>query len=296
MNKSISKNKTIDHNNIRKAIIFSVLAALSLSIMAFFVKLAAPYSSSSVVIFFRFSMSFLYVLIALFIKKISGNAISVKTKIIKLHFARAVCALLSVASLFYALRFIPLIDGNLLFMTVPLLIPIEGYFLFHKKTKLFHWIAVIIGFIGIVFVLKPTSHAFNPKAIFGFMSGAFSAISFIFMRKISKQDSNWVSMFYYFMFAFIVSGIISIFDWELIDKGIYLLIGVGFFGTMFQDLLIRASLYASAKITSSFLYLSIIFSSGFDLIFWNYFPSDLSLLGIALVIASSLIIILKAKR
>ena len=76
MKSTTSKNK---HFHLPRAILFSFLSALSFSIMAVFVKLAAPHTTNSMTILFRFGISFLYILIILGIRRLQHKEISLKT-------------------------------------------------------------------------------------------------------------------------------------------------------------------------------------------------------------------------
>ena len=73
-NKKVMERKS--HFHIQKAVIFSIGAAFSFSVMAFFVKLLSPYTNTSMIIFFRFGVSFLYVLVVLGIRNLQNRKIS----------------------------------------------------------------------------------------------------------------------------------------------------------------------------------------------------------------------------
>jgi drug/metabolite transporter (DMT)-like permease len=283
-------------DNIKKAVIFSFLAAICFSIMALFVKFVAHSIDNNLIVFFRFGVSFLYILGVVFFKNIISkkNQINLKTKIFKLHFLRAVASTLSMLLLYYSLAYISLVDANLLFMTSPLFVFVIGLIFLHKRKDLLHIIAVILGFIGVAFVLKPTASLFNPKAIYALLTGVSTAVAFLLIRKISKKDDHYVSLFYYFLLAFTFSGIISIFRWSHLDwNNIYYLFLIGVFGTAFQEFLIRASTYASAKITSSLLYFSVLFSAIFSFIFFNYSLGLFDYFGILLICSSGIIVVRK---
>ncbi len=177
-------------------------------------------------------------------------------------------------------------------ITNALFIPILGIFIVKKITGGKHWLAVLLGFIGIAFVLKPGHELFNPASLIALSAGLTSAMSFIAIRAISRYDHPYTSMLYYFPLAFIASGIISIFHWQTPDLHTsLLLLCVGIFGTFYQEFLIRASRYVSSKIISSLMYTSVVFSGLFGLTFFGEIPDILSTIGIILVCASCLLTI-----
>ncbi|WP_108649482.1 DMT family transporter [Dongshaea marina] len=282
--------------NLRKAVLFSLLSAASMSIMVLFVKLAAPHTNNNMTVFFRFAVSFAYILMVILFKKSQGMQFQFKTAHPWLHLFRAIASVSAMMLLYYSLKYISLVDGNLLVMTNALFVPIFAFILYRQRTNTAHWIAVILGFIGVVFVLKPDATLFHPASLIALGAGVMAAIAIMTIRAISQYDPPHTSMLYYFPLAFVISGSISIFDWETPDHHtLMLLLAVGVFGTLYQEFLIRASRYASSKLISSLLYTSIIFSGLFGAIFYKEIPDTLSLIGIVLVLAGSVLTMRFAK-
>lgn len=283
--------------NIKKAVVFALLSTMSLSIMALFVKLAAPYTNNNMTIFFRFAMSFIYIVIVLTIKKSQGCQLRYKTEHIWLHLIRSSMGVLSMMLFYYSLRYITLVDGSLLMMTNGLFIPILILIIYGKKTTLGHWIAVSIGFIGVLLVLQPGSTIFHPASFIALSSGLTSALAIISLRVINKYDPPHLALLYYFVAAFIISGIISIFNWKTPDTHtLILLLCIGIFGTLYQEFLVRATRYASSNVVSSLMYTNILFSGLFGIIIWNEIPGIISIIGIVLVCSGGLLTINAAKK
>jgi drug/metabolite transporter (DMT)-like permease len=282
--------------DIKKSVIFILISSVSFSMMTLFVKLASTRTTIDIIILFRFTISFLYALLFLLVRKILKQTISLKTNHIFIHIARAISSMLSMVLLYTALRYIPLVDGNLLLMTNALFVPILGTLFLKYRVHYKHWLAITIGFIGIAFILRPGHELFYPPSLLAFLSGILSAITLLLLRKQSKFDEHYVCMFYYFFIAFLASSVYALFTWITPDFYTFLLlIGVGVFGSFYQDFLIRASAYASPKITSSLLYSTLIFSIVFDWLFFQSIPRFYTWIGIVLVIFSSIMTIYVAK-
>jgi drug/metabolite transporter (DMT)-like permease len=283
--------------NLKKATIYILLAAFCLSLMATFVKISSSYVNNSMIVSFRFTISFLYVLLIIFFKKLKNKNLHLKTKNIKLHILRAVFSMLAMYLLYYSLRFIPIVEANLLMMTNALFIPIIGFLFFKYKLSKKHLLAVIIGFIGIFLILRPSTMIFQSKALYALFSGLTASISFIYIRKISKVDHHHTSMFYYFLFAFLISIFLVFFNFEKIDKKTFFLLTLtGITGTLYQEFLIRASVYATAKFISAMIYTSLIFSTFFGVLFFKNIPTLITILGIILVIIGSILTIFYSKK
>jgi len=286
-----------DRYKIKKAIIFIVIAALSFSLMALFAKLVSVETKVNMIVFARFSVSFFYILMILGFRKIKRQKVSLKTNHIIMHFFRAILGLIAIGLLFIALRYIPIVEVNVLSLTSALFIPVIGALFLQTKTDIKHWVGIVIGFMGVAFILKPGLDLFNPVALLALLAGLILAVGMILLRRLSKYDNHYVIMFYLFMFVTLISGIISIFNWQRLDlKTIGLLLGVGVFGTFYQEFLTRATSYAPAKVTSALLYSSLIFSVIFDWLFFHNIPNIFAWIGIFFVFASSGLIVYSAKK
>jgi drug/metabolite transporter (DMT)-like permease len=286
------------HINLKKATIFGLGAALSFSIMALFVKFAAPHTNNNVIIFFRFGISFLYIAIILICKTLMRNTkFPIKTKHFKMHLVRALVSMAAMLLFYYSIAYINLIDANLLVMTSPLFVPIFALFFFHEKTNWKSILAIIVAFIGIACVIKPGHELFNPASLIALASGIAVAITILTVRILSIHDHPHTCMFYYFSLAFLMGGIISIFHWETPDlHTVMLLLLVGVFGTSYQEFLIRASQHAQARIVSTLMYTSVIFSGLLGWQIWGEIPDLLSWIGIILVCTGSIFTIFFAKE
>lgn len=285
------------HFNLKKATLFSLCAALSLSIMAAFVKLAAPHTHNNMIIFFRFMISFIYIFSIFVIKKIRKMHFPIKTQHFKLHMLRAIGSMTIMLLLYYSLAYIHLIDANLLFMTNPLFVPIFALLLFHKSTSKKNWLFIIAAFIGITLIIKPGYELFNPASLVALSAGIIAGLTILIIRILSTYDHPHTCMLYYFSMAFLLSGIISIFHWETPNLHILLLLlPVGIFGTAYQEFLIRASQYAQARIVSTLMYISVIFSGLIGWQIWGEIPDLLSWIGIILVCAGSILTLFFAKE
>jgi drug/metabolite transporter (DMT)-like permease len=284
-----------EKTHITKAVILAIFGSLCLSLMALSAKLAAPHSTEPVITFFRFTITTLYIFAMLFIKELQGNHITLKTRHLGMHVVRAVASTGSMYSLYYALNHIPLVDANLLSLTYPLFILILMAIFFRKRLSVLSLLAVAIGFIGIVFVLKPTPALFNSASAIGLFSGFCAAISILGIRELSAYEHPYTIMFYYSLFALVISCILVVFYWQTPDcKTLLELIGVGVFGMLYQEFLTRSLVYAPAHIPTSLMYLSVIYSSIFGMWIWGYVPDLFSWLGIVLIcLGNVMVIVLK---
>lgn len=282
--------------NLKKGAVFILFSALSFSVAAVFVKFAARNVSVDKIIAFRFGISFIYILIVLAIRKILKKNVSLKTAHINMHIFRALFSTLGLVLFYKSLKYIPLVDANLLYMSNALFVPVIGAFFLKSKVTKKHWIAIIIGFIGISFILKPGNEILGFYSFIALLAGLSVGFAFILVRELCRHDTHYVCMFYMFLITFILSGSWACATWQTPDlHTILLLIGAGILGSLYQDFMTRGSFYVPAGIVSSLLYTTLIFTIFFDWFFINHIPDFGVWTGIILVILSSVLTIYAAR-
>jgi drug/metabolite transporter (DMT)-like permease len=278
--------KTISSKRLIRAIILTVAASCCYSIMTLLAKLVAGNTTGSITVFFRSIISLLWIISILGYKKLRDKQFSIKTKHFGLHLLRAGCSFTSMLSLYYALKYVPLADATSLAITYTLFIPILSFIFLDTRTNIKTWLAIITGFTGIVFILKPYSNDFNPITLIALISGITTAGSMVGVHELAREEKPETIMLYFFSLTFILSGIFTIFNWETPSLNILItLFMIGIAGTAYQDLTTRAMSYAPPKIVAPLLYFSIIFNGLFDWVFWHHIPDLYFWFGTTLIAA-----------
>lgn len=275
-------------NNI-KAILLSIFAALSVSLMSLCVKLVSPYTSTDFIVFSRFAISLIYIFAILSLKSKKKLTFFPKTKHFHVHLIRSFAAVFAMIALYASLKYIPLVNANLLFMTNALFTPIFARLVFRTKTSKKAWLSIAIAFIGVALVLKPHMDLFRSGSILALSAGILGAISLLAVRQGVKHDAPHTLMAYYFFIAFLISGCLLLLNWKTPNLyALLLILGVSVTGIFYQECLVRAAQYAPAKTISTLMYASIIFSGLFDWFFWKHALDLWSWLGIVLVILGNI--------
>lgn len=275
--------------HIKHAFFYCVGYAVMLSFASLFVKLAEAHTTNSMIVFIRFAFSLTYIFAILGIKRGRGKPVTIKTKHFGMHLLRAFSSFSCQFSLFYALKYIPLVDANLLFLTNALFIPVLGAIFFGTKTTAKSWLAITVSFIGVLLVLKPGHEVFNPASLIALLAGFLAAISLLGIHEMAKDDSAHTIMFYYFSLTFCFSLILVSFNWQTLNAHTFwLLIAIGATSVLAQECSVRALMNAPAKIVAPLMYMVIIFSGLFDWILWKHVPDWLTLLGIVVVCFGSI--------
>ena len=263
------------------------LSVCAFSIMDLIVKWSDNYPLGQV-IFFRgfFGLVFYYFIIP---KKRIKDFYFTKRPL--LHLSRCFFGLAALLSIFTALRNLPLATVVSITFAAPIFTTIFSIFFLSEKVGYFRWLAVIVGFVGILIISEPGFSSLNIYYIFSviFVLGmSYVAIS---IRQLSSTEPVWlISLF--FSAVITIAGIFTIpFGWlmpSFID--LILLSMIGFFGGVANLWLSQSYKFSEVSLVTPLKYLALVFAIGFGYLIWQEIPSSKTLIGAALVITSSIII------
>ena len=201
----------------------------------------------------------------------------------------------STALQFLAFQFLPLTVTSTIEFTAPIIICLLSWPILGERVGLFRAIAIIVGFLGVVTIIRPFGTDFHPATVLSLM-GAFSfAIYAILSRKLAGAVSVDLMQFYSGligsaivlpMIFFIWTNPSNTFDW-------FILFLIGFFGWLGHQLLTSAHSFAEANLLTPFGYSFIIYSAIWSFFISNYLPDRWTILGGGLIILSGVAIWLR---
>ena len=160
------------------------------------------------------------------------------------------------------------------------------------------WMAIALGFIGIVFVLQPGKEIFSLASILALFSGFFSALSLVAVRFLTREFSLMQILFFNSLIGAVVLALIQPFRFVPFDVAtLGALLLVGFFGFTNQLLTAMALAKTKARIVTSLTFLSVIFGSLFDIFLFHNRPDWVSALGgLTVILAGILTIFIGSKE
>lgn len=210
---------------------------------------------------------------------------------------RGVVMLLATYSFFTALSYLPQAEATAINFLAPLLLLAAAPWVLHEPPLVSRWIAAIVGFIGVLIIIRPGSGLHPIGVMFGLITACMFATQFIITRKVAIDDSMttllWsglvgsilttLSLPYAFSAALPILKEFSVMDWVA-------LFATGVFGALGHLLQIQAYQRAPASLLAPFVYLQIISAAGLGWLIWGQFPDALSWLGIFIVCGSGITI------
>lgn len=251
--------------NRNKAIIFSLIASVSLAYMTFFAKKASLEESVLTIMLWRFIFAAVLSTTTQGINAVVDNLGTIRDSNIKLHAIRSSSTLLSMGALYAALIGISATDATILNLTHPFFLIIICSIFLKSKIKIKEVLYIGIGFIGVYVLLSPNLSGGPWKYyLLALASGLFTAVSYASVRGLSEKSTPEFLLFFNSLISSVVCFIIClIFKIPILPSGLYSAIPLllsAFFGAIYQDFIIRAIGIAKPTIPSSLMYTSIIFS------------------------------------
>ena len=213
------------------------------------------------------------------------------TKRSGLHFLRCFSGLIALVAIFIALRSLPLATVVSISFAAPIFTTIFSIFLLSEKVGIYRWLAVIVGFVGILIITEPGITSLNIYYIFPIIFCIGLSYVAIIIRKLSTSEPVWlISLF--FSISITLLSLLSIpFGWVMPTiKDFLILAMIGIFGGVANLWLSQSYKYSEVSLVTPLKYLALVFAIIFGYLIWDEVPTIKSLFGAALVIFSTLII------
>jgi drug/metabolite transporter (DMT)-like permease len=208
-----------------------------------------------------------------------------------LHFKRCLAGLIALVSIFIALRNLPLATVVSISFAAPIFITIFSIFLLKEKVGLYRWLAVLVGFVGIIFITEPGFSSLNLYYIYPIIFCLGLSYVAIAIRKLSSTEPAWLISFF-FSFSIMLLSFLSFYQGWILPNllDLFLLSMVGILGGLANLWLSQSYKYSEVSLVSPLKYLALVFAIIFGYFIWYEVPTSKTLLGALLVIFSSIII------
>ena len=208
-----------------------------------------------------------------------------------LHFLRCMSGLIALVAIFIALRNLPLATVVSISFAAPIFTTIFSIFLLSEKVGMFRWIAVLVGFIGIIIITEPGFSSFNIYFIYPIIFCLGLSYVAIAIRQLSTTEPVWLISLNFSIAITLASLVTLPYGWVIPNFGdLILLMLIGVFGGVANLWLGQSYKLAEVSLVSPLKYLALVFAVAFGYFIWGEIPSFKTLLGAALVIISSIII------
>jgi drug/metabolite transporter (DMT)-like permease len=265
------------------------------SVMNVFAKLLSEHHHVIEVGFYRNLIALLPMLVMIYAMG-RRDILSIKSSPYKV-IARSVIGTVSLVATFGAFSLLPMADATAFLFTSSLLVPALGFFILKENVGRYRWGAILIGFMGVLYMLQPTGDVNMMGAAVALSAASMHAGLQIILRSLGKTESPETVTFYFVFIGTFVSLIPMplVFTMPTWNEA-PLIIGLGLTGVAAQFLLSNAYKYAQAAIVTVFNYSGIIWATLFGWAIWNEWPTSTILTGAVVVIASNVFIVYREHK
>ena len=276
----------MNNNNI-KAVLLTISASFFAVLMEALIK-AAQYDSNVYTIgFFRFFFGFLIILPYLVTKKFN----TYKTKNLKFYIIRGAFNIPVMILGFGALVYVPLEQFKAMHFLSPIIVVLLSFIIFREQIYRFRIFALIIGFLGMLIIVRPGYVDFNIGTIMILVSLTFWSFIIILSKFVSKDDSPITMVTYQYTLMTIFAFPLAIYFWQMPSLISILLVFIAAAsGTILHLCLGLAYKYADLSVTQPIWFTGLIFGSGFGYFVFNEIPDFWTWIGGIVVFSSVLVI------
>jgi drug/metabolite transporter (DMT)-like permease len=280
-----------------KGVTIMFFAAFFFSLMGFFIKLLSLHHTTFEIVFFRNIVSFALLGSTMFIKKpesIGGKPL--------LLIMRGVFGFSAMFCFFYSISVLPLATASTFVKTAPIFTAIFAGFFLKEKAGGRVWTAILIGFAGVLLILKPAQAIAMSGAIAGLCGGVIAAMAYTSVRGLANVYDARVIVLSFSTAGLVGSTIYFIYKlsigdprytgFEFIPTGsdLFYIFMVGLLASVAQWLMSVAYGYGRASVISTVSYVGLIFSTVFGFVAGDGWPDLITFFGIFLVGTSGILV------
>ena len=245
---------------------------------------------------------------AVFFRAFSGSIISlylvyhsginsIKTKKPVRHFVRAFSAVGCVVLYIFGIKYLLLSENIAIAHSAPIIAALLAVPILGEKIGIHRIIAIIIGFVGVLVIIKPGTDLFQLKSLLPIGSALFMASVYLTTRSLMNTESSTSIVFYYSFALLITSLIFFPSDFIIPDTfNLILALSLGIMGSMGHFFMSQAARHADVAVTSPFEYSSFIFVGLMGYFFFYEIPSNSVIIGGVLIIISGVYVAYRERK
>ena len=276
--------------------LWMIVASLLFACMGVCVKLGSAHFSTGELVFYR---GFVGMLLMALLARWQG--IAYRTPHWRRQLSRGLSGTGSLMCYFFALGALPLATAVTLNYTSPLFVALLLALWFREPVGRGLFGAVALGFAGVVVLLQPT---LRPEqwlgAAAGLGSGLVASLAYLNVRELGRLGEPETRTVLWFSLVTSLFGLPwAVFAGNLHGltlEGAAILLGVGGFGGCAQLAMTRAYRYGKTVVAANLSYSTVVFSSLFGVLLWDEALPWTSLLAIAIIVASGVLVSVAARK
>jgi drug/metabolite transporter (DMT)-like permease len=275
------------NDNKRRGILMMLTAVIFFSLMDAAMKALAVHYPAIQVTALRALMSMPLIVIYVFWRKALPTLFKVRWP---LHVFRVLIGIAMLTSFAFALKTLPLTEAYALFFISPLLIAALSIPFLGEKVSRASWIAIAVGLLGVLVVLKPSGDGMISWAGLAILTSATCyAFSAITVRMLGRTDSSESMVFWLMLGMSFGATLLAWSVWKpLLAEDYWLLLALAFTGFIGQLAITEAFKLAPAATIVPFEYSALVWGLSLDLLIWQTVPGLRVFIGAGIIVISGI--------
>lgn len=249
------------------------------------------------IVMVRFTVFALFILMIV-ARKPGGVRQAVRAKQPWLQILRSLILVSEIGIFAYAVRYLPLADIHAIFAVFPLMVTALSVPILGEKVGIRRWMAVCVGFVGVLVILRPGHGVFDPMALLALICALVYALYNVLTRKVSAAgDSSSTTLLYTAVVGFLAVVCVGpwYWLWPTPEQWMWLAM-LSTTGITGHWLLIKSLEAAPASVVQPFNYTLLVWATAIGFLVFGNLPDLWTVCGASIVVASGLYTIFRERR
>jgi len=211
-----------------------------------------------------------------------------RTSQFPLHVTRAVLNVLAMLTFFTALSLIPLAKVTAIAFSAPLFAALLAVIVLGERFRVRRWLALVIGFVGTLLILRPGLLAVDLGSILVLASAGLWGVTMIVIKILARRESSLAITGYMSILLSVLSLGPALYVWQTPEPTTWLwLLFIGLAGTLAQVALAESLKLGETTVVMPFDFLKLVWAIALGFILFAEFPDVLTIVGAATIFFSS---------
>lgn len=276
-----------------RGILLMCLSTVAFSIMHGLVRFVSEVLPPFQIAFFRniFGLAFLLPLL------MRSRFAMLRTKRIGLHALRGVVNVGAMLMFFTALSISPLAKVTALSFTAPIFMAILSVLILGERFRIYRWLAILFGFLGMLIILRPGLVAIDIGALLVTASAALWAVAMVIIKILSRTESSVTIVAYMGIFLGLFSIGPAVWVWQPFGlETLAWMVVIGLFGSIAQMSLSQSLKETDPTALMPFDFLKLVWTALIGAWFFAEVPDIFTWIGAAVIFSSGVFIAIREKR
>jgi drug/metabolite transporter (DMT)-like permease len=283
----VTETAPLTRDHVPRAVLFMVSSTVLFGFMAVCIRLASKQLHPFEIAFFRNLFGFVFTLPLLMRH---GWGI-LRTDKLSLYFLRCCIGIVSMLAGFWAIVHLPLAQAIALSYSTPIFVTIGAVMVLGEIVRARRWTAVIVGFLGVLVLMRPWSDTFHIASLVAVLAAVMSASVAISIKFLSRTEKADAIVIYTTMLWVPLSLVPALFFWTMPVGIIWLwIVLAGFLGTTAHMCWTRALSLADASLLTPISFLQVLVVGTFGYFLFNERVDHWTVLGAAIIFGSNIYI------